>query len=96
MPTDSEIQAALDANNAVPPNIIRPDTAQAGSPHFLRSDLSNQEFFRANRTAILTAARYGRIIDDMAPAPRQAITQEQIAGARAAAEKTLKTKGMPR
>ena len=46
--------------------IIRPDSAPR--PKFLRSDLSNVEFYKANEKAILEAAKDGRIVDDVSEA----------------------------
>jgi hypothetical protein len=46
-------------------NIIRPDSAPR--PKFLRSDLANVEFYKANEKAILEAMADGRIVDDVSP-----------------------------
>jgi hypothetical protein len=96
MPTNEEIQAALDAKSTPPPNIVRPGDVDLGPKHFLQSDLRNQAFFNANRKDILEAARHGRIVPDLTPAPRQAISQEQKDAAQAAAQKSIGTKGKTR
>jgi hypothetical protein len=46
--------------------IIRPDSTP--KPKFLRSDLVNVEFYKANEKAILEAAKDGRVVDDVSEA----------------------------
>ena len=72
-----------------PPNLVRPGDADLGPKFFLQSDLRNQPFFNTHRAEILDAARHGRIVADMTPAPRQAITQQQKDAAQAAAQKSI-------